>query len=917
MTTESHIRTYFSPPSESFWQWQDDGATIAWADGKTIAFAEELAPLLANMAPHGLPRFGALLLLLAATRKNWAVDGSEAGVLAGLLSVGVDGRDLAAKQGLELLSQVLAGLHKVRSLDASLRSSLEAKKALVELVFEDHPPVVPAANARQVAAALRPGLLAMLEPHPDSVKVGYGAIMLTKNLAILARGLERVQPEAVRLRMTTGLDALPLPVPLELPVEEELPVCLRARRLINELLDSPEQGGFARIAKRLIASTTLPRKLAHAQQHEVGGYSDIANRGTPDRLLISELAQDDLTLAVRVAMNEAMYLHRETPPSTPHVRREILLDSGVRSWGVPRVLAVATALALAANTPKHATLRAWRGRGATLKEIDVTTRDGLIEQLAALEADPHVADAVPEFSRELSTSPDPVEAIVILPDDALAEEACAQALRLLRAERLFVAAISRAGELRLSEYKPRGEKLIRAVKIELDQLFGTEAPRLIAPEKSRHDLAINRVHPFPLLLPHEVDSELTWSVGSWGVLSITSDGRLMRWTEAGKGAEQICLGLPKGRLWWAAPQCVQGETTFVYGNPNKTSLYRVDLARSTCEATRLQCGDVTGVCRYGALFCLQHGKLREMNETTGEVVRELALPLGLKWRGGRFFSDHYGAWQALAHDGHTARVEPLPPFKTVDDPIVAVWDAEGYEGPIALSQHGRLHGDELASPKLPKCGIRLADCRVKKISPDGLTIMGDYSGDHRAYRPHFKIQLGARSEFIFSVYAAIAEYADVLRPFTLRKKFRSLGVTLAGELALRSHKGALLGIVQKNGLPVLAEIPRASQLVNEQTFEPSDRDQERLRFATAEWPDGSLAVLDSRGLLHLKAADEKIPEVTIVLTEGELTLWSSNGQQFGKPYFFVSGELPNRALPRREVCKSTLGKFVEAMYARA
>ncbi len=826
-STESLVRTYFSPPRESFWQWQDDGATITWADGKTIAFAEELGPLLSHMAPHGLPRFGALLLLLAATRKNWAVDGSEAGVLAGLLSGGIDGRDLAAKQGLELLSQVLAGLHKVRSLDASLRSTLEAKQALVELVFEDHPPAVPAANARQVVAALRPGLLSMLEPHPDSVEVGYGAIMLTKNLAILARGLERVQPEAVRLRMTTGLDALPLPVPVELPAEE-LPVCERARRLINELLDSPEQGGFARIAKRLIASTTLPRKLAHAQQQEVGGYSDIANRGTPDRLLISELAQDDLTLAVRVAMNEAMYLHRETPPSTPHVRREILLDSGVRSWGVPRVLVVATALALAANTPKHATLRAWRGRGATLKEVDVTTREGLVEQLAALEADPHVADAVPEFAREILASPDPVEAIVILPDDALAEEACAQALHLLKAERLFVASISRTGELRLSEYKPRGEKLIRAVQIELDQLLGAEAPRLIAPEKTRQDLAINRVHPFPLLLPHEVDSELTWSVGSWGVLSITSDGRLMRWTESGKGAEQICQGLPKGRLWWAAPQCVQGETSFVFGTPQKTSLYRVDLARSTCEETRLQCGNITGVCRYGALFCLQNGKLSEMNEATGEVARELDLPNGIKRHFGRFFKDAYGAWYALAHDGHTAVVEPLPSFQISDDPIVAAWDAEGHEGPIALTQSGRLLGDEISMPKLPKCALKLQDCQVNQLSPDGLTIAGDYHNDRHTSRRPFKIRLGDKPAFDMSVFPANRAYDDIIDTHTLRKKFRSLGFTHLGYIALRSHKGALLGILQRNGLPVLAELSRDLELLSEQPFEPSDRDEDRL-----------------------------------------------------------------------------------------
>ncbi len=65
--SESVVRNYFSPPSESFWQWQDDGAAIGWADGKTIAFAEELTPLLGHMAPRGLPRFGAAFV---AARRN-------------------------------------------------------------------------------------------------------------------------------------------------------------------------------------------------------------------------------------------------------------------------------------------------------------------------------------------------------------------------------------------------------------------------------------------------------------------------------------------------------------------------------------------------------------------------------------------------------------------------------------------------------------------------------------------------------------------------------------------------------------------------------------------------------------------------------------------------------------------------------
>ena len=72
-----------------------------------------------------------------------------------------------------------------------------------------------------------------------------------------------------------------------------------------------------------------------------------------DRLLLSELAHDDLTLAVRIAMNEALYLRRETPPSNPPKHRAVLLDSGIRLWGVPRVFATAVGMALAAAAQRN------------------------------------------------------------------------------------------------------------------------------------------------------------------------------------------------------------------------------------------------------------------------------------------------------------------------------------------------------------------------------------------------------------------------------------------------------------------------------------------------------------------------------------------------------------------------------------
>jgi hypothetical protein len=106
------------------------------------------------------------------------------------------------------------------------------------------------------------------------------------------------------------------------------------------LKDDVELGGLARLALNLMAAVHLPRPVADREELPLGGVSDITNRGALDRLLVSELANDDLTLAVRIAVNEALYLRREMPPRNPPRQRFVLLDAGIRMWGVPRVFSL-------------------------------------------------------------------------------------------------------------------------------------------------------------------------------------------------------------------------------------------------------------------------------------------------------------------------------------------------------------------------------------------------------------------------------------------------------------------------------------------------------------------------------------------------------------------------------------------------
>src|SRR4051812_11257737 len=147
-----------------------------------------------------------------------------------------------------------------------------------------------------------------------------------------------------------------------------------------------------------MAAVRLPRRLGERDQLPIGGVADITNRGTLDRLLLSELAHDDLTLAVRVALNEALYLRREPPMREPPGTLAVLLDSGLRLLGIPRGVASAVALGFAACDKQHAQALFWRAHGKELLPVKLLSRHGLTEHLGALEVDAHCGDAVAAFS---------------------------------------------------------------------------------------------------------------------------------------------------------------------------------------------------------------------------------------------------------------------------------------------------------------------------------------------------------------------------------------------------------------------------------------------------------------------------------------------------------------------------------------
>ena len=428
-------RRYLAPFTSSPWRWDDGGEVIAWLDGQTIAFRAEVEGVLARLAPHGLPPFSALVLLLAACRDGWRGESNRLSAVAGLVTT-LERRDFP-----EWLGKLFLELDALHALPVELRTTPSAKADLAEVVFEECQTRTSLEETEAVRWAISSYLAPdVLAPQAD---LPSGLDGMLRDLRCLHEGLEKLDAEKLKLRRRTGLDQLVQPADVDLPPAD------MARRLIARLDQDPELGGIARIARQLLAALHLPRSLSDHEDLPVGGVSDISNRGPLDRLLLSELAHDDLTLAVRIALNEALYLRREAPPRSPPKHRAVLIDAGIRLWGIPRIFATAVVLSLVATTDRKICVDAFRACGRSVESVTLTRREGLIAHLEALEPDAHPGDALPAFSAALPKRSELTDAVVVTGEEAAADRSFQRAIAALDVPSLWLATVNREGRFRL------------------------------------------------------------------------------------------------------------------------------------------------------------------------------------------------------------------------------------------------------------------------------------------------------------------------------------------------------------------------------------------------------------------------------------------------------------------------------------
>ena len=367
----STIIEYLQSYDNYFWQYEDNGKVIAVPNGPTIGYSEHLLrEIIFYLAPHGLPRFGSLLLAIAATNTHGQNILEDIEELVNRHAAEIEKVEVI--KGLEfakILTQLPARYKKgnlrlelLRGIFSNSHNSLGRKKSLK--------------------------ILKQLNKSAYTIKNFYNILEKTpitkeqivddfKTLIIIGRELDSVEAIMVRLTGLPEIDLEDLRIELEKEAEEE--------GLIDQLVKNNKTFYVGALVSRLISGLHIPFHSSLPSEQPLGGVADITNKGNFDKLLMSEFAYDDQILLSRLANNESLYHHREAPPADNNYARVILIDTSLKNWGTIRAISFASMLAIAHHPKNKNPCRVFL-IGKSYIEIEFETVDDIIDGLEVLDS---------------------------------------------------------------------------------------------------------------------------------------------------------------------------------------------------------------------------------------------------------------------------------------------------------------------------------------------------------------------------------------------------------------------------------------------------------------------------------------------------------------------------------------------------
>jgi hypothetical protein len=555
------VLTYFRSYKDYFWQWEDGTHVVAIPKNATIAYREHLGDIIGKLLPNGLPPFGSLLLAMIATNPHGS---ASLDVVYKIITTSIGTTDnitvTKAVSFLKLLSEVPAE-YKQR----------EKRILLLQTIFHRCHQIVSVNNSRNIYAFYREG--------GDEFDKMAGQVAFDFNvfdtdfrtLAVLESKFSSV--DEIIKKIASIPDPKQIPIEFEEKVGSEESV---AKDLIDQLIENNKTFHIGSLVRWLWAGLNIPVHSALPSEQPLGGISDLTNKGEFDKLLISEFAYDDLTFLSRLANNEALYFHREIPPTQNDLHRVILIDSSLRNWGNPRSIAFAVMLAIARHPKTDIRCEAYVIGDEKYYPISFDSVHQLIDALMIIDAGLTAAGGLELFLKDHGADPNK-EIFLITESSGLHQATLLRVMNENSDSLNYVILTDDEGNVDVYKKHQRSRKHVQHIKVPLEALWKKTLP----PQPDRLQTTLQRTD-YPILFRDAGSKKCFLKAPDGEIFQVNEEKSILRFYDRNaekyaKGWDVVFEGLPFRTEVAEVGTTPEGHYVFLLFNINTRQIFFVNI----------------------------------------------------------------------------------------------------------------------------------------------------------------------------------------------------------------------------------------------------------------------------------------------------------------------------------------------------
>lgn len=491
------VVSYFQSYENYFWEWITDkdardssgyleNNLISVPNVGAIAYRPYIIEVLKELQPQGFPPFGAFLLVIYSTQDGYLNLDGIFYFLRKYRTEETSDFNLDIKNACQLLEN----LSKVGN---SMKRG-QNRINLLQTIFKN---AVHLSSANESEYVLN-------SYYRSPQKIGNAAEKLMLPDDVIDRDIETLSFIHQKFPTTESIIKAMRGLTDEPEIKEEVAeerTTDSEKDFIQELIEEPKTFQVGSLIKRIWSGFKIPMKHLSPGEQPIGGVSDITNKGDLHRMLLSEYANEDEVFMNRVANNEALYIQREIPPEENVFERIILIDTSLKNWGTPKVLAFASALAVIKHPKAHSECKVYAlGQSSIAMTLDNV--EEVIENLNLVSGTLDVSETLDLFFKKERTEKD-LEVFFITNHENLSNENLQRVIHENRNRLKFLVTTSSDGELNFYKHHLGARKHIQKILLPLKELWANpphkKSKRLVSQniKGEKTDVPLN----YPLLFP--------------------------------------------------------------------------------------------------------------------------------------------------------------------------------------------------------------------------------------------------------------------------------------------------------------------------------------------------------------------------------------------------------------------------------